>query len=130
MSTTFARSDSPRQQIHVALGNGAMNSARRYAAKRSWSLSTLAMKIGQDIGISRFVRIKEGWIQPPIVWTSVVAASGDGKDPGMRTAIRPQLLHEMKLKRENDKKNTKYEKKLVAWEGTPKPKRTDVRPKK
>jgi hypothetical protein len=87
-------------------------------------------ELGACIGISRSVRIKEGWIQPPIVWTSVVAASGDGKDPGMRTAIRAQLLHEMKLKRENDKKNAKYEKKLAAWEATPKPKRTDVRPKK
>jgi Protein of unknown function (DUF3987) len=90
----------------------------------------LLSELGACIGISRSVRIKEGWIQPPILWTSVVAPSGDGKGPGMDTAIRPQLRREMEFKHENDRKKEKYEKELAAWEATDKKKRLTARPEK
>jgi hypothetical protein len=55
-------------------------------------------------------------VEPSIVWTSIIAPTGDGKTPGMRTAIRLQLLYEMKLKQENEKNAKEHETELAKWE--------------
>jgi hypothetical protein len=68
------------------------------------------------IGISRSIRLKESYVEPSIVWTSNIAPTGDGKTPGMRTAIRLQLLYEMKLKQENEKNAKEHETELAKWE--------------
>jgi hypothetical protein len=83
----------------------------------------LLSEIAACIGISRSVRIKAGWIQPPILLTAVVAPSGDGKDPAMHAAIEPQRLHEFTLKIENDENIKDYKKRLAEWKATKKSER-------
>ena len=42
-----------------------------------------------SIGISRRVKAKEGWVEPPIIWAATIAPSGSGKSPPLRQLLEP-----------------------------------------
>ncbi len=43
------------------------------------------------IGLRRSIELKEGWIEPSIIWAFVVAPSGTLKTPAFKAAIKPLL---------------------------------------
>jgi hypothetical protein len=113
----------PLDLLPPELQNFVRTGARANDVEISFLFLPLLSEIAACIGISRSIRIKEGWAQPPILWTSVIAASGEGKDPAMQASIRPQLLHEFTFKRENDENTKKYKQRLAEWEATKKSER-------
>lgn len=51
------------------------------------------------IGATRRVALKDGWQEPAVLWTAIVAPSGAGKSPPLKAAVRPvaernHILHE------------------------------------
>src|SRR5260370_29083884 len=46
------------------------------------------------IGNARSIRLKEDYIEPPIIWTANIAPTGDGKSPGLQAATAPVRMRE------------------------------------
>jgi hypothetical protein len=74
------------------------------------------------IGGSRAARIRDGWIEPCVVWGAVVAESGMSKSPPFRLAMQPlrerqgrDLKRYAQLQAEHDRQKLLYEKELTAW---------------
>jgi hypothetical protein len=85
-------------------------------------LSVLAAAIGN----SRVLRVKADWLAPPVVWTCVIAPSGDKKSPGLKHALRFINGHDRtsyRLYRDQadnyDKDVLTYERDLAAWKKNP-----------
>lgn len=51
------------------------------------------------IGNSRAVLVKEGWLEPSVIWAGVVAHSGVGKSPPLRQLLQPIQEREQALDR-------------------------------
>ena len=49
------------------------------------------------IGNARSIRLKEDYIEPPIIWTATIAPTGDGKSPGLQAATAPVQMRESEL---------------------------------
>jgi hypothetical protein len=82
-------------------------------------LSSLAAAIGN----SRTLRIKQGFIQPAILWTTVVARSGTKKSPALSASSSFLLRRERDLVRLNAAAELVYEKQHREWDATEKKKR-------
>jgi Protein of unknown function (DUF3987) len=58
--------------------------------------------LGAAVGNSRWIKLKNGWCEPPVIWTMTVGVSGKKKSPGLRAAVlfhnrrQEQLDHEHK----------------------------------
>jgi len=65
-----------------------------------WGVPMLPMLAG-CIGGACSVRIKEGWVEPSIIWASLIAPSGMGKSPGMRELLKPVRRNDRALCKAN-----------------------------
>lgn len=74
-------------------------------------LSVLASAIGN----SRRVRIKNKWIEPPIVWTAILGDSGSGKSPALDLAIAGHQAREQRYRAEHRAARQRYEDDLERW---------------
>jgi len=45
--------------------------------------------LASAIGATRRIRLKKGWCEPAVLWTSIVAESGSHKTPAQELALRP-----------------------------------------
>ncbi|NLS96594.1 MAG: DUF3987 domain-containing protein [Planctomycetaceae bacterium] len=48
----------------------------------------LLTALGAAVGNTRRLRVKAGWLVPPILWTAIVGESGTSKTPAFRLALR------------------------------------------
>ena len=77
------------------------------------------------IGNARSVRLKEDYIEPPIIWTTTVAPTGDGKSPGLQAATAPVRMRELELIRKNKEADKEYAAECARWNTKPKKDRGD-----
>jgi len=82
-------------------------------------LSSLAAAIGN----SRNLRVKKGFTQPAILWTTVVARSGARKSPALSACTTFFCSRERDLVRRNVAAGVVYEEHHREWEATEKKKR-------
>jgi len=83
----------------------------------------LLTAIAAAIGNSRRIQLKEGWKEPPILWTAIVGDSGTTKSPAMGVATTPldelqnRAYADYKKKLKEFKQAEKiYKQKLKEWE--------------
>lgn len=79
-------------------------------------LSALAAAIGN----SRNLRVKKGFVQPPILWTTIVARSGSKKSPALSTASKFICDRERELLRQNETAGVRFDKLHREWDAAPK----------
>ena len=75
------------------------------------------------IGDARSIRLKEDYIEPPIIWTRVHRATGDAKSPVTQAATAPLRKREDQFMRLNKENAEEFARELAAWEATPKKER-------
>lgn len=79
------------------------------------------------IGSTRVVRLKEGWTEPPVLYSVVVAPPASKKSPVFKLAMKPVIKKQLELKREYDINKAAFEVEMELWE---KSKKSSVRPPK
>ena len=79
-------------------------------------LSALAAAIGN----SRILRVKQGFVQPAILWTAIVARSGSKKSPALSAASKFFCDRERELVRLNVAAESVFEEQHRQWDATPK----------
>lgn len=81
--------------------------------------------LASAIGNTRRLRLKSGWLVPPVLWTVLVGESGNQKTTGFRQAMAPiQRLQEAAMRRHKEA-CAEHEAALRRWEGTPPRNRTE-----
>ena len=78
---------------------------------------------GAAIGNTARLKLKEGWLAPPLIWTMIVGESGSAKTPAFQLVMQPvQSRQHAALKRyaaaekENQAQMALYKKSLGQWE--------------
>ncbi len=81
--------------------------------------------LSASIGNARSIRLKEGWVEPCVVWTAIVGESGTGKSPPLTAATEPlrawqaeELRRHKELMKEHERDVLEYERNLTAWKKT------------
>lgn len=74
------------------------------------------------IGNARRIRLKRGWIEPAILWTTIVGESGSLKSPGLDAAVQPirdlqktAMRHFAEKKKQYEIEKARYDKGYMAW---------------
>ncbi len=75
------------------------------------------------IGNARSIRLKEDYIEHPIIWTATIATTGAGKSPVEHAVTAPLRNRESEFIRKNKEAYAQYAKELAAWESKPKKER-------
>ena len=57
------------------------------------ALPTLSM-LGASIGTRRFLELKKGWREYPVVWSAIIGESGTKKSPAAKCALEPLSIAE------------------------------------
>ncbi len=83
----------------------------------SYILLPLLSALGSAIGSSRSVRLKAGFIQPPIIWSGIIGRSGSRKSPALDAGCFAVTEHERELMRRHQAACAEYDEHLAAWEG-------------
>jgi hypothetical protein len=68
------------------------------------------------IGNSRAIRLKAGFIQPPVIWSGIIARSGGRKSPSEDEGCFATWTHERELMRQNQEAAELYNEELAQWE--------------
>jgi hypothetical protein len=86
----------------------------------------LLAALGAMIGNSRWIQLKPGWIEPALLWTVVVLASGKVKSPAFDLVLRPLQHFEAETReqhrlalRQYEREMTRYRAALRLWEKKP-----------
>ncbi|HOA62715.1 MAG TPA: DUF3987 domain-containing protein [Bacillota bacterium] len=84
----------------------------------------LLVGLASAIGNSRRIRLKRGWVEPCIVWGSIVGESGTLKSPAIDKSLHPVRRRQHEAIREYAQameayqvELMRYEKNLRAWKG-------------
>jgi hypothetical protein len=72
------------------------------------------------IGNARSIRLKEDYIEPPIIWTASIAPTGDGKSPVLQAATAPVRMRERELIQKNKEADKKFTEDSAKWDAKPK----------
>jgi Protein of unknown function (DUF3987)/VirE N-terminal domain len=75
-------------------------------------LSSLATAIGN----ARSILLKQGFVQPPVVWTGIIARSGGRKSPSEQEGCFSIMAHERELMGQNKEAAEIYADELSQWE--------------
>jgi len=81
----------------------------------SVALPALAI-CGASVGLSREIRLKNSWSEPPILWTCTIQPSGSMKSPPWRAAVQPLQKIQDELFKEYDAGCEEYERELARYE--------------
>ena len=76
----------------------------------------LLTALGAAIGNTRRLRVKRGWIVPPILWTSIVGESGTSKTPAFRLALRAIRERQRKAMAAHAEAAAAYQEDILHWE--------------
>ena len=82
----------------------------------SFILLPLLSALGSAIGNTRSIFLKRGFVQPPVIWTTIVGRSGSRKSPALEKATFAVMEHERELVRQNKVEAEKYAESLAQWE--------------
>jgi Protein of unknown function (DUF3987)/Primase C terminal 1 (PriCT-1)/RepB DNA-primase from phage plasmid len=88
----------------------------------------LIAALGSAIGNARQIRLKDGWDEPPIIWSGVIARSGSKKSPGMKLATRHVMREQQRLTEKFQQQFKDYEHDLAAYNTMDKAKRPPEKP--
>jgi hypothetical protein len=75
--------------------------AATYDVDRAFFVLPVLSGAAAMIGNSRSIRLKEDYIEPPIIWTAYIAPTGDGKSPVLQAATAPVRMREIGLIKKN-----------------------------
>jgi hypothetical protein len=89
----------------------------------SYILLPLLSSLGAAIGNSRSIKLKPGFVQPPVIWTGIIGRSGSRKSPALDKGCFAVMEHERGLMRKNKQEKEIYENDLAEWEAKDKKKR-------
>ena len=98
------------------------NVARAIGCDPAYVALPLLAILASAIGNNRAIRLKQGWVEPPIIWAVVIGESGTLKSPAMRAVLRAvrdvqqKMLERYKKECETyESDRLQYEKDLAAW---------------
>lgn len=80
--------DFPADALPGAIRDFVVAGARAIGCDSSFIALPLLTALGAAIGNSRRLRVKRGWLVPPILWTAIVGESGTSKTPAFRLALK------------------------------------------
>ena len=83
-------------------------------------LLPLLSSLGTAIGNTRSILLKRDFIQPPIIWTSIIGESGTRKSPALEAGCFAITQHEKELCRQNRQAQEIYAEELAIWEANKK----------
>jgi uncharacterized protein DUF3987 len=86
----------------------------------SFILLPLLSALGSAIGNTRSIFLKRGFVQPPVIWTTIVGRSGSRKSPALEKATFAVMEHERELARQSKQAIEKYENDKAEWESNSK----------
>ena len=86
----------------------------------SFILLPLLSAIAAAIGNSRSIMLKRGYIEPPIIWSAVIAEIGRRKTQAIEKGTIGVERRERQLQRENKQAREIYAEDLAAWESASK----------
>jgi Protein of unknown function (DUF3987)/BT4734-like, N-terminal domain len=78
-------------------------------------LLPLLSSLGAMIGNSRSILLKSGYAEPPIIWTGLIAGSGEGKSPALRAATYMHGEFEKILITQNRAAKEAFENEKAVW---------------
>ncbi|PYJ33625.1 MAG: hypothetical protein DME88_07915 [Verrucomicrobia bacterium] len=90
-------------------------------------LLPLLSSLGATIGISRSILLKAGFVQPPNIWTAIIARSGARKSPALEAGCVGVMKCERGLIQQNRQAQEQYEEELAQWQ-TEKPRNRGPKP--
>jgi hypothetical protein len=61
----------------------------------------LLSSLGAAIGNSRSIKLKPGFVQPPVIWTGIIGRSGSRKSPALDKGCFAVMENERGLMRQN-----------------------------
>jgi hypothetical protein len=99
--------------------------AATFDVDRAFFVSPILSGAAATIGNARSIRVKEDYIEPPIINTANIAPTGDGKSPVLQTATAPLRLRERELIRKNKEAYAQFAQDLAKWEAKSKKDRAD-----
>ena len=67
------------------------------------------------IGNSRRVQIKDGWVEPAVIWTALIAPSGSGKSPPQKELLAPVRRHDYQLHKRFLEHQRAYEAAVLSY---------------
>lgn len=82
----------------------------------------LLSAVAAAIGNTRRLELKQGWTEPPILWTAIIGDSGTMKSPAIGLALEPAKRRQAKAMQqhaeqmgEHTRDTLQHEKELAAW---------------
>ncbi len=79
----------PIEVLPTSIAAFIANTAATIGCDPSFVALPVLVELGVSIGITRMIRLKHGWSEPPIIWCAIVGDSGSSKSPAMEAALRP-----------------------------------------
>ena len=93
----------------------------------SFILLPLLSSLGTAIGNSRAIMLKAGFVQPPNIWSAIIARSGARKSPALEAGCAGVMEYERELSQQNRQAREQYEEELAEWQSA-KPKNRGLKP--
>jgi hypothetical protein len=97
--------------------------ARTFDVDASFFLLPVLASLAAAIGNARSIRLKDDYIEPSVIWTAVIAPTGEGKSPVLKETTTPMRVREGELIRNNKERELSYAHQYAAWEGKKKSER-------
>ncbi len=72
--------------------------------------------VSSAIGTARAIRLKEGWVESPVLYSAVVAPPASKKSPAFNLALTPIRQKQMELKAAHAKELEEFELEMEQWE--------------
>lgn len=109
----------PVEVLPGPIQNFVQTGAKAIGCDLTYVLLPLLAGLASAIGNTRRLRLKQGWLVPPILWTASIGESGSAKSPGWSLAMEPiraieRELHRDFQSRKNSKEATTEERWTVA----------------
>lgn len=76
----------------------------------------LLTALGAAIGNTRRLRVKRGWVVPPILWAAIVGESGSAKTPAFRLALRAIRERQRKAMAAHAEAAANYQEDILHYE--------------
>ncbi len=82
--------------------------AKALGCEASYVAAPLLAALASAIGNSRRIRLKQSWVEPPVLWAAVVGDSGTLKSPSHDAALRPLRRRQKRAMKEFKQAQAEY----------------------
>ena len=79
-------------------------------------LLPMLSSLGVAIGNSHSIKLKPGFVQPPVIWSGIIGRSGARKSPALQAGCSGVIEQEQELMGQNKRVREKYENELAGWQ--------------